>query len=573
MLRSHLNKGLISTRTIDGITASFEYLRNGLETKTQSGTDAFTSEYLPSGALNRLTLPNGVVIEHEYDLADRMTSKRAKHPDTSVLSSWTEITYDADGNRIREAATQAKPDATTEAGTGEYRYDPAGRLIVSKHPFEADHVPYVLDDAGNVISETGWIYTYRQNRLVHKAGDPDSSRRATYSYDQRGNRQGEADRTGEAETTWSFSYDASDHTTRINRGDVVEYGYDGLDRQVRRRETKGASPGPTTLFFRGGFSEQIALEAEGTETKGRYILDSQGEPLAQVEGGVGKFYVTDPRGNLTQLLSMDVSGVDKGVKSVFAYDAYGKDKAAKTKVTQGWDSRLRFQMAPRDPMTGHHAIGPRLLDPLTYRFIGVDSVVDAYMGLDLQIDPLTGNRYLYAGANPTNMIDDGHAPYDIRSLHRSCKRVRARRVNHSGVGRFARWSWGSACRNFLEESGLLAYHQAVEDFGEATVTGRGQVRAGATVFDSGLQVFLMVRPAPRELPGFKGLRITKSKTPVQGGGGLRRRWKDKKGNIYEWDYKKGTVEKYNKRGKHQGEYDPNTGGQISGANKTRSVEP
>lgn len=32
-------------------------------------------------------------------------------------------------------------------------------------------------------------------------------------------------------------------------------------------------------------------------------------------------------------------------------------------------------------------------------------------GLGLQQDHLTGNRYLYAGANPINMIDDGHAPH------------------------------------------------------------------------------------------------------------------------------------------------------------------
>lgn len=65
----------------------------------------------------------------------------------------------------------------------------------------------------------------------------------------------------------------------------------------------------------------------------------------------------------------------------------------------------------------------------------------------------------------------------------------------------------------------------------------------------------------------------KPKTSVQGGGGLRKRWKDKKGNIYEWDSQHGTVEKYNKRGKHQGEFDPVTGDQTKAADKTRKVEP
>lgn len=45
------------------------------------------------------------------------------------------------------------------------------------------------------------------------------------------------------------------------------------------------------------------------------------------------------------------------------------------------------------------------------------------------------------------------------------------------------------------------------------------------------------------------------------------------GFIYEWDRQHGTVEKYNKRGKHLGEFDPNTGEQNKAADKTRRVDP
>jgi len=54
-------------------------------------------------------------------------------------------------------------------------------------------------------------------------------------------------------------------------------------------------------------------------------------------------------------------------------------------------------------------------------------------------------------------------------------------------------------------------------------------------------------PPPKELTAFPALKPVKPKTPVQGGGGLRKRWKDETGNIYEWDSQHGTVEKYNKR--------------------------
>ncbi|MEK8072401.1 colicin E3/pyocin S6 family cytotoxin [Rhodococcoides navarretei] len=52
----------------------------------------------------------------------------------------------------------------------------------------------------------------------------------------------------------------------------------------------------------------------------------------------------------------------------------------------------------------------------------------------------------------------------------------------------------------------------------------------------------------------------------------RKRWVDDKGNIYEWDYQHGAVEKYSKSGKHLGEYDPNTGAQTSLQNPAESQE-
>jgi hypothetical protein len=73
-------------------------------------------------------------------------------------------------------------------------------------------------------------------------------------------------------------------------------------------------------------------------------------------------------------------------------------------------------------------------------------------------------------------------------------------------------------------------------------------------------------PAPKTHEGFEGLRRAKPKTPVQGGGGLRKRWVDDDGYIYEWDSQHGTVEKYNKRGKHLGEFDAKTGNQINPPN-------
>jgi hypothetical protein len=44
------------------------------------------------------------------------------------------------------------------------------------------------------------------------------------------------------------------------------------------------------------------------------------------------------------------------------------------------------------------------------------------------------------------------------------------------------------------------------------------------------------------IKGIPNLRKVRKKTSVQGGGKKRTRYKDKKGNIYEWDYRHGTLE-------------------------------
>jgi hypothetical protein len=74
------------------------------------------------------------------------------------------------------------------------------------------------------------------------------------------------------------------------------------------------------------------------------------------------------------------------------------------------------------------------------------------------------------------------------------------------------------------------------------------------------------------LPAFPKATKSASKTPIRGGG-LRKRWKDDDGTIYEWDYAHGTVEKNDSWGHHQGEFDPDNGKQLKAALPSRRVEP
>jgi len=81
-----------------------------------------------------------------------------------------------------------------------------------------------------------------------------------------------------------------------------------------------------------------------------------------------------------------------------------------------------------------------------------------------------------------------------------------------------------------------------------------------------------IPPPKGNPPAFTELKRANAKTPVQGGGGLRRRWVDDKGRIYEWDSQHGTLEKYTKNGKHLGEFDPTTGEQLKPPDPAREVQ-
>lgn len=77
---------------------------------------------------------------------------------------------------------------------------------------------------------------------------------------------------------------------------------------------------------------------------------------------------------------------------------------------------------------------------------------------------------------------------------------------------------------------------------------------------------------PKTLPAFPDAVKVKSKSSVQGGGKQRARWVDRKGRIYEWDYKSNAVEKYDKLGTtHLGEFNHLTGEQTGPADPKRKT--
>lgn len=412
-------EGLLYERTDDAKTTIYDHYLNGLEYRTRpwNGYD-IRSFYFPSGGLKQLNhLVSGRVLTQAYDAAGRVASRRFT-ANGLVLSAWESIAYDADDHRVSEVVTQRQPPAginydpatyEVRSGTATYGYDSLGRLASAKHPFETATANYALDQAGNVTADSEFTYAYATNRLTSRQGVSGGAA-FTYGYDHLGNMTSATGPNGTATTT----YDGAGHTrqTTLPDGSFVRYAYDGLDRLVLHETPQGS-----TRFFHDRSSDQVTTEV-ATDSTGdvdttAYMLDSTGAPLGQdrddehLPPGTSRqtFFVTDPRANVTQVFDYG----QHTVVEAFGYDPFGKDKPAQITQLPGHDTTLRYQLAPRDRRNGTYAIGPRIYDPDIHRFVSVDEFTNAVPNLDLALDPLTGNRYLYAGADPVNLIDDGHA--------------------------------------------------------------------------------------------------------------------------------------------------------------------
>lgn len=75
-----------------------------------------------------------------------------------------------------------------------------------------------------------------------------------------------------------------------------------------------------------------------------------------------------------------------------------------------------------------------------------------------------------------------------------------------------------------------------------------------------------VPPPKGGLPGFPDAKKGKKKSH-------RQRWINGDGDILEWDYEHGKIERYDPRGKHKGEYEHDTGKQTKPAKPGRTVTP
>jgi RHS repeat-associated protein len=445
--------GDVSTATHHAKATTYSYSPAGWLTSMTDWRNKTTSlTYQPSGAPKTQAVggaANGTFTYHPDGSVKDLTWK-ATGLGTPTVRAHTGLTYDEGGLRTAENVAVAWPLGTfksTATHQGTYSYDLLDRLVGWQSPFEEDttvHQPVTtqtLDDGGNATAETvkagtatrsTSTSTFPNGRLATKATTAETTTtNETFSYNGLGE---ETSRVGATGTT-TTAYDPMGHSSRVDQpggATDVDYVYDTADRLISRTETVPGGTPRTTLFFYWAVGGSLAEETSDTgATKVRYLVDSDQEAIGQekVNGSSTTFawMLPDTAGN-----PATYTGDSGGVIEQAAFDPYGKpDKGGQAKdLSGGATPTLGFQGAITDKATGNVVLGARLYDPTTARFTTPDTFIAGALDLELGTDSLTGNRYLFAAANPVSFYEDGHwgwpkvkLPNPIKTLKKVAKKA------------------------------------------------------------------------------------------------------------------------------------------------------
>jgi RHS repeat-associated protein len=451
-----------------------------------------TTTWWPSGDMNARTKENGTVEKRYFDVLARI-SQKTRDPDQGD-SDTQDYEYDADGNRTKDerGAERFDPRGQLVMWTRGSKYDQAGAgkdkvgtTVTYARNDNGDvlnKVDTFKSDADHVTGDTTVDFVYSGERLLTtKATTPtdqgDQHARADYSYDDFGSvikietkstgpgadPPSPPDGTSSPPVCDEVPDTADDNVTRycfdeferlvLSRGETVEkptkYVYDGLDRRDRSTVEVGGSDQHHDFSY-VGTSKLLSRETTGDGDVNTYDYDSQGHRLGQAkkkhtdppeQAPDFKTYATDANGSVEGL---ENSGGEFGTgptKDTYLYDPYGESEKVSADPQATVDPGLsqdakenpfRFEGFYYDSGVKSYDMQAREYRPDTGHFLSQDRYESAAADLMLQADPLTQNRYAFAGGNPVNNVEfDGHDP------HANYDACRGNGGSKAGCGRHA----------------------------------------------------------------------------------------------------------------------------------------
>jgi RHS repeat-associated protein len=410
--------------------------------------------YAPHGAVQQMTLGNGITESHSWNNRLQQTSVSAG----SLLGlsfypcdNGQTICTNNNGNIWRETISV---NGTLQA-TQEYRYDALNRLtLAGERTGATGFTPTCLDGNGNSVWCEQDIYDAVGNRTVNPgsvsgltwrvAGISRPANRvsdAGWSYDLAGN-------ITATPTTTSIAYDAENRQVTFCPSGISceQYVYDGNGQRVQKYDS--SSPSTTTVTYAYDASGQLATESGGTSAAS------------------GTQYLTADHLGSTRLVT-DAMGVatERHDYQPFGYEVSGGWRTAVMAYAPE-TVRQQFTGKERDAETGLDYFGARYMSSAQGRFTSADPL----LGSARVIDPQTWNRYAYGlnnplrNSDPTGLFDwDGSAGSNL-----SDDELAARAADKDGSKKERKWAKNALSFRQKFRAALGAADEAASKSGQGT---------------------------------------------------------------------------------------------------------
>ncbi|MBS1706541.1 MAG: hypothetical protein JST40_11760 [Armatimonadetes bacterium] len=384
--RGDLDQLLTATRAYTGlpaVTLGYGYHADGSRASLTSPAGSFTYSYDLRGRLTGLTnpyseasswvyrqndlleqsnLPNGAYSILNQNAASELTSLTNYGSGGSVISSYTGISRDAQGNL--SGFSVSVPGMPSYGGSVAYQYDTRGRLTLESGTRMGGYThSYGLDATDNLTTFKGGTRTFNTKNQISAAG---------FSYDANGNPTQYAGST----VAWS----ENDHATSF--GTSLTAGYDSGG----KRAWKQAGSTRTYYIYDGAVP---ILELNSTGAVSAVNTWGAAGLVSRRTAGSSTFYMFDPMGSTSSRLNSGGS-----VLSYHSADAYGgfSSSVATTDPYAGFKAQHGYL---RDSETGLSLCTYRYYDPAYGRFLNRDPIGQAG-GL---------NQYAYCAGDPIGLAD------------------------------------------------------------------------------------------------------------------------------------------------------------------------
>jgi RHS repeat-associated protein len=356
------------------------------------------------GLLAKRTYSTGpAALVYGYDGAKRPTSE-CNGSSGACASAPIDIerTYDRVGNVTSETQKLSSGADPSQQGTQTYSYDALNRVVTSSINSGQTYAvskAYTYDADGNRL--TSKVNNVVTDTFTFDTTDQTISDNAhTFAYDRYGNLT--SSRVGTAAVT-TYGYDLADRLNSITQpnGSVVGFTFDAAGRHATRTSGTGANLKTIDDYSYAGTTNSVVQDVStaGTSITINAVIDSSGNRLASSAGSSFAWIVPDLHGNIAAQCSATGSTID-----VFRYDAYGValgSPLAASSVPSPW--RFQGRMLESTSGSAIYDFTARAYVPDLGTFTSLDSVSGSAG------NPITLNRYLYAGANPATLVDpSGH---------------------------------------------------------------------------------------------------------------------------------------------------------------------